>query len=563
MIFTLHRYIFREVFKVFVLAVVALTLILSLGSILRPVQEYGVGPRQAVHLMGYILPIILTFVLPIAALFAGALVYGRFASDNELDACKASGISLLTLVYPGLALAIMVTTINLILSFHVTPIFVHLAEKSLKADAKQILFRNIQRRGYYKLPQDQRYLIYADYVNSRKDILLGVVVMQVENGRLEKISAVESAKVTFNPHGRFTEVRITAHNPYHIGPEDELWFSSEWLSFSKTFGSLLGDDIKFKKINEMKRIQADPMRFDPIAKLAYRTYAQYTTELLAQDIENRMLDAGYSMLEKNPEPLIKSGEIQNRGYKLHSGDKFVAFTAGRCRVRGEKRIELSGPVVVAESNVVIESDGVKKLPFRTLRCKKALLHIEGEDLSPVFTITLELYSPQWQQVDGRKGMAIGRLRIPGLIPPKSVDIRETFKTSNVLDAIRKASQSSLLRKGPTLELQNLQSGLQRRRTKTLAEIASELHSRLVFGIGCVPMILIGIGLGVIKRGGHLLGAFAASCVPAAVLIVCIMCGKNITENLGSQGVSGIVLMWTGLGFLLLLAAVIYYRLLRN
>ena len=68
MVFTLHRYIFRELFKVFVLAAVALTLILSLGSILQPVQEYGVGPRQVVYLMSYFLPITLTFVLPIAAL---------------------------------------------------------------------------------------------------------------------------------------------------------------------------------------------------------------------------------------------------------------------------------------------------------------------------------------------------------------------------------------------------------------------------------------------------------------------------------------------------------------
>jgi len=557
-----------------VLAVVALTLILSLGSILRPVQEYGVGPRQAVHIMGYFLPITLTFVLPIAALFAGALVYGRFASDNELDACKASGISLLTLVYPGLALAIMVATINLILSFHVTPIFVHLAEKSLKADAKQILFRNIQRRGYYKLPQDQRYLIYADYVNSQKDMLLGVVVTELKNDRLERISAVESAKVAFDTHGRFNEVRITAHNPYHIGSDDELWFSSEWLSFRRAFGPLLGDDIKFKKINEMKSIQVDPMRFDPIAEMAHRTYAQFTTELLAQDIENRMLDAGYSILDtgskaedrrQKTEGRIQNPEsrIQNRGYKLHSGDKFIEFTAGHCRVRGERKVELSQDVVVAESNVVVESGGLRKLPFRILRCEKAWLYIEGEDLPLVFTITMELYRPQWRQADGQEGMAIGQLRIPGLIPPKNVDIAETFKTSNVLDAIGKASQSSVLPKGPSLELQNLQNELQRRMWKTLAEIAAEMHSRLVFGIGCVPMILIGIGLGVIRRGGHLLSAFAASCVPAAVLIVCIMCGKNITENLGSQGVSGIVLMWIGLGFLALLAAVIYYWLLKN
>jgi len=259
MILTLHRYIFRELFKVFVLATVALALILSLGSVLRPMQEYGVGPRQAVHLMGYFLPITLTFVLPIAALFAAALVYGRFASDNEIDACKASGISLLTLVYPGLALAIMVAIANLVLSFHVTPIFVHMAEKSLKADAKQILFRNIQRRGYYELP-DGRYRIYADHADERNNILLGVVVTEFKKERIEKISTVDSAIVEFNPHRRFNEVRITAHNPYHIGSEDELWFSSEQVSFITEFGSLLGDDIKFKKINEVKKIQQKMLR---------------------------------------------------------------------------------------------------------------------------------------------------------------------------------------------------------------------------------------------------------------------------------------------------------------
>src|SRR4030043_1331429 len=157
MVFTLNRIFFRELLKVFTLAVVALPLILSLGSILRPVQEYGVGPGQVLHLMGYFLPITLTFVLPMAALFAGALVYGRFASDNELDACRASGVSLLTLAFPGLALAIIVAIANLFLSFYVMPVFVHRAEKSLKADAKQIVFRNIQRKKYYALPPDRRY----------------------------------------------------------------------------------------------------------------------------------------------------------------------------------------------------------------------------------------------------------------------------------------------------------------------------------------------------------------------------------------------------------------------
>jgi hypothetical protein len=76
------------------------------------------------------------------------------------------------------------------------------------------------------------------------------------------------------------------------------------------------------------------------------------------------------------------------------------------------------------------------------------------------------------------------------------------------------------------------------------------------------MILIGIGLGIIKKGGHLLSAFGVSCVPAAVLIVCIMSGKQITENIGSQNISGIAVMWAGLALLSLLAVGLYHRLLK-
>jgi len=530
MVFTLHRYIFRELFKVFVLAAVALTLILSLGSILQPVQEYGVGPRQVVYLMSYFLPITLTFVLPIAALFAAALVYGRFASDNELDACRASGISLLTLVYPGLALAIMVATANLVLSFHVMPAFVHRAEKSLKADAKQILFRNIKRRGYYKLPGGQ-YLIYADHANLQNGILSGVVITELKNNEIKKIITAEKAKVDFNPHKKFNEVQITARKVHQMGAEDEQWFSMDSLLLTTEFGSLLGDNIKFKKINEMKRIRLEPMQFYPIAKLARDTYAQFTAELLAEDIAGRIADK------------------TNSFYKLHSGQKIVEFTATHCSARDEKKVELSGEVVVAEY------DTHSKQHLGTLRCDRALLHIEGDELAP--TLRMELYNTR---VDDSGDLKM-RHTIRGLILPKTVT--DKFTTENVLEAIKPALVSSALQKGPSLKLKSLQNSLQLKIQRTLAEIKAEMHTRLVFGIGCISMILIGIGMGIIKKGGHLLAAFGASAVPAAILIVCIMMGKNITKNPNAQAGSGILLMWAGLVVLSLLAVGIYRKLLKN
>jgi lipopolysaccharide export system permease protein len=192
MVFIIHRYIFRELVKVFVLATLALGVILSLGSLLRPIQEYGIGPGQVFDLLGYFLPVTMTFVLPVAALFAASFVYGRFAADNEFDACKASGISPAMLVYPGLILAIVVAIANLILSFHIVPAYVHRAESSIKADAKQILFRNIYRQGYYCLPGGG-FRIYADAADSKNSNLFGVVIMDTTKEENQRLITAEAS----------------------------------------------------------------------------------------------------------------------------------------------------------------------------------------------------------------------------------------------------------------------------------------------------------------------------------------------------------------------------------
>jgi len=156
--------------------------------------------------------------------------------------------------------------------------------------------------------------------------------------------------------------------------------------------------------------------------------------------------------------------------------------------------------------------------------------------------------------------------VRGLIPPTAVEaIANRFKTEKNGSLSLRVEQlaSEPLGKQPSPELTELQNELERTILKTLLRIKIEMHSRLVFGIGCISMILIGIGLGIIKKGGHLLSAFGVSCVPAVVLIVCIISGKNITKNLYSQGISGIELMWAGLVFLSLLVVVIYRQLLKH
>jgi lipopolysaccharide export LptBFGC system permease protein LptF len=532
MTLVLHRYVFRELLKVFVLAAIGLTLVLSLGGILRSVQEYGVGPRQVVDILIYFMPVMLTFVLPVAALFAGALVYGRLASDNELDASRASGICILTLVYPGFVLAILVAIVNLLLSFHVMPYFVHLAERAMKADAKQILFRNIQRRGFYGLPPDQRYLIYADAADLENDTLRGIVVVQCEGGEIREIISAERARVRFDLHDKYNEVQLTAYNTRQVGVgANDLWFELGTVPLRQEFGSLLGDKIKFKRIAEMKQIRHDLMLFDPVARLARVTYAQLATELLAQDIA-RSLSGG-----------------PGSAYELQSPSRRVRFSATACVLQEQAALTLLPPVVVEEY------DGPSGRPLRRLQCQKAAVHVEGD--SSDLRVSLDLRNARVEETE----QLLIQHGVSGLVLPGKIARRLTGKP--LLETVASAPMASLLGAPPSSMLDQQQKALQWKISRTLTNIQSEINSRLVFGLGCIPMILIGICLGILQKGGHLLSAFGASCLPATLLAMAIISGKQVAENPRTQGPFGILLMWAGLALLVLLMAFMYRKLLRT
>ena len=229
----------------------------------------------------------------------------------------------------------------------------------------------------------------------------------------------------------------------------------------------------------------------------------------------------------------------------------VRFTANYCIARDDGQIELAGDVVIIE----YDTDGRQIL--HTLKCEEVSLNIEGDKLSP--TLTMDISNSREERTNQLRAFYI----IRGLIPPHSIEaVANQFRTESGSLKVHKLA-SKLSDFEPSKTLAHLQFQLDWRVQKALAQIKAEIHSRLVFGIGCIPMILIGIGLGVFKKGGHLLSAFAASCLPAVVLVVCIMSGKQMTENIDAQMISGVTLMWAGLGFMVALTGALYHMLLKH
>ncbi|MHC4552589.1 MAG: LptF/LptG family permease [Planctomycetota bacterium] len=536
MILTLHRYIFRELLRAFASATIALTLMVSIGLLVPIIQDYGVSPGQIIHLLGYFIPITLTFVLPIAALFSGSLVYGRFAADRELDACRASGVSMWTLIYPGLTLAILVSVANLLLSFYVAPAFIHRSEKSVKANAEQILFRNIQKKGSYSLPGSQ-YQLYADQAVPEKNILEGVVIIDGRKGGQSKVYTAEVAKVEIQTHDTYNEARISAQNIFRF---DEIAaVSLETFSLSTQFPPLMRDDVKFQKIEQLKRIQADKMQYYPIRQMAMETRDQLATELLAEDINRRMIadSEGY--------------------YQLQDADdnqKLYSLGAGGAEVDPDysNQIKLTAPIRL------IQSHGVRET-YIQFDSESGFIAVDNSGTNIRFELHLE--SPAWQRAGLKPQLSVHQY-FPNIKPP--AHIVAPLAMTNILATIQTiGTEKSILDMPPS---RHLNKYLHRWPTELLSverDIAAELHSRLVFGLGCVALILMGIALGIQMRGGHVLSAFGASAIPGGILTTFIVSGKALTNNPSTPMITGVTIMWTGLAVLILIVPLVYRKLMRT
>jgi len=128
---TLFWYIFRDLFKIFMMANGALAGIMSFGGLLRPLTHQGLDAGQVGKLLTYFNMAMLTYSLPIAALFATTVVYGRLSADNELTACRAGGLSHLTVTLPAFVLGIIVAILSLVFLCFIVPIYTLKAEQTL------------------------------------------------------------------------------------------------------------------------------------------------------------------------------------------------------------------------------------------------------------------------------------------------------------------------------------------------------------------------------------------------------------------------------------------------
>ena len=99
----LRRYVLRELFGPCLMAFVVFTFVLVIGNLVKLADllvNKGVPLWDVLQLFGLLVPSLLSHTVPMAILTGTLLAFGRLASDQEITAMQASGVSPWSLAIP-------------------------------------------------------------------------------------------------------------------------------------------------------------------------------------------------------------------------------------------------------------------------------------------------------------------------------------------------------------------------------------------------------------------------------------------------------------------------------
>ncbi len=517
---TLYWYLGREMLRVTILAVVALTLLMTVFGIIEPMREVGVSTDQVLELFVYLIPVMISLTLPIAALFAGTIVYGRFAQDNEFTAARASGVSTLSLLKPALLLGAVVTAVALGLSNFVAPGMLAGAERAVKNNIAGIVFPQLRTMNYMKW---EKYLIHADEADPDTQTLRGVVVLDTHNPEDIVVVMASSARVEFKWHGGDSYAVIHANDPV-MGRTSEYALTKEkyqpvqweipspakekpsWYDWSKLVGTL-----------------RDPSRNREIDKQLTRIKQRICHDVFARAVAKAINSGGaYDALRRGEHV------YEIRGAHAHvTDDESVRLSSGLAP--GGKSIPVTVQILKGKTlEQIVTADSGKISADWSERTNRSLVTVElaGGVIVQDMSASAPTMREQWVR---------GELDIPPELHRRaeSISLKEIYGSADELTDNRNILKDiGRLKTGPIRKL--------------IGKIKAEMHGRVAYGASCFLLVAIGAALGLIFRGGHVISAFTIAMVPGAVVIIMIIMGKELVRNPGVSEVMGLMSIWGGI-----------------
>jgi lipopolysaccharide export LptBFGC system permease protein LptF len=555
---TLYLYLGGALVRVALLAAVVLTVLMSVLAVIEPLRSQGMSGPQALRIFSFSLPVMFSFTLPVAALFAATFVYGRFSQDNELMAAKASGLATASLLRPALYVGLVVSVATLALSFWVAPRMWKFAKRTVKNDLKQVAYHRLTTQRYFRVP-GRPLIFHADRVDEESGWVGGVVMVDFSDRANARVVVAPAARPQVDTSGDEAEIRLNLVRP--------LAFEQTGMQEARTEDPLLMETVRvsthfvdrpmFYDWGLLWETWRDPMASPIVADdlrriqqaLCAHAFLEHFTGTIRDDGEYRGLIEFVPARARpttrrgaQPSPL-RSVDILAAGAELTGAGQ--AVLTGPAEAGGEP-----GPVVV----YVKEGGAIVK----HFHARRARLRVDPDAYKDELVARLILDDARGPGLPVAIGAAHADYQMgPFAVPDHIIARAEGANVNRLVRIVDEAADYSapiLDAEGETIPPVVValirgpgQHSLSRTREALAREVLAELHWRPAYAVGCFLMVVIGAALGVIFRGGQALTAFALAAIPASLVIILLLMGKELIANPGAPAMLGIGAIWGGIG----------------
>jgi lipopolysaccharide export LptBFGC system permease protein LptF len=493
------------------------------------------------------MPAMMSYSLPIAALFATTVVYGRLAADNELTACRAAGISFLSISLPAFILGLCVLSVSLLLLCFIVPRFTLKVEQVVYSNLAQLVANQIDRTRQIKHDSQVIYAQSAlaqppDPAHPREQMVTLNGVMIVSYGEplgkskmripsefyLAKAATILIHRGGVEDDEYSVEVLLEDGSMFPRDRKGKLQGGLKATRFGPVpIDSPIEENMKFKDIFQLHTLLEDPSRSQRVQREMIKIVREDQASEFLNEVAAAIngsharfrFDAGNETFE-----LVRTGKLP------------AEFVKGKLIVPGAQWIEERAGVVTNTADVEEVRIAARATPDDHL------------------AITADLHAANFRAADGQ---VIGH---QSLQRPFNVAMSKDIKS--LADRPVNAYLADTNARGRGILIREL--------IVLNNNIQSELHARMSFALSCLILVMVGAALGMMFRSGNFLTAFAISVAPALMCIALIATGQHTAESVPwnmehfKNGLNtGITLIWSGNVMVLVLAVVLMWRLQRQ
>ena len=543
MIRILKRYIAKDLVKIAALATVVITIIMTILAIIEPLRERGLGGQQALKLFAYSLPVMFSLTLPVAALFAATFVYGRFSQDNELMAIRASGICPLALLRPAVWMGVIVSVVTLVLSLWLAPQLLLLSHRNVAENVKQAAYHQLLSNRHLKLPD---LLIHADRVDPESGWLGGVIVIRHSDELNAKALIAPKARPDVLPRGddnyividcpRFAAMQQSGQSDLSISEMREMQRGKA--------PDLFEDKPRFYDWRRLVRVLANPMAAGVVEKELIQIRREMCIQRFYQDVITEISDKGeYDRLRAvTPKP----------GEEPTAGPDRVVLGASQALLEQRDQVILNSPEPATDG---ADAQGIVAVAFyrgqepdKSFLARSVEIRAKWDEIKETFVVSVSMIGARVVSDTSDVGAGHEEYSRAQFAVPK--DIVDEAQRGALDDLIANPSKYGL-----SADVTQRITGLTENVIpKLLRRVRAEMHWRIAYGVCCLLMVMIGAAMGMIFRGGQVLAAMAISAVPAALVIILLLMGKQLISG-GHE--SGVGVIWGGVAAMAAVATYMY------